>query len=330
MLKITLQELEPLGSEKKRKKWSAIEALEFNPNGSILAFGSANCMVGLMNINDFGLLGKIDCIDFNFSINFNQNGSLLAIADGKSEAILWDVNNKEFLSEIKDKFTFKHFLGLKNRDIVSIAFNPDGKLLTSVCGGNLIMWEVSSGKLMNTLTMPKWFEPCVVKFSPDGKVLASGGVKNNYGSISLWNVSNWELLPALEKHGECVLCLAFSPDSKLLASGCLSSDDSFIGKGNATIKLWQVSTGKLMHTLELDDDIEGISSVAFSPGGHFLAATYFEKSIKIWEVSSGRLLHTLDTTRQSNCVAFSPKGNLMASGHSHGTISLWEVKTTEE
>jgi len=71
-------------------------------------------------------------------------------------------------------------------------------------------------------------------------------------------------------HNEDVKSVAFSPDGKTIASG--SSDD--------TIKLWEVSTGKLIKTLTGHNKY--VSSVAFSPDGKTIAAGSGDETIKLW------------------------------------------------
>src|SRR5262245_48605351 len=69
------------------------------------------------------------------------------------------------------------------------------------------------------------------------------------------------------------LSVVFSPDGKTLASS---------GR-DATIKLWDVKTGKNLATLE-GHDYE-VWSVAFSPDGKTLAsAGTKDKSVKLWDV----------------------------------------------
>src|SRR5262245_44546916 len=63
-------------------------------------------------------------------------------------------------------------------------------------------------------------------FSPDGKVIASGGGN----TIKLWDVATGRELRTISGHSYEVFSVAFSPDGKVIASG---SEDK-------TIKLWDV------------------------------------------------------------------------------------------
>jgi len=55
-----------------------------------------------------------------------------------------------------------------------------------------------------------------VAYSPDGKLLASGG---SDGVIKLWHVPTGSELRALSGHADAVRSVAFSPDGKVIASG---------------------------------------------------------------------------------------------------------------
>jgi len=110
------------------------------------------------------------------------------------------------------------------------------------------------------------------------------------------------------------ICVCFSPCGHYLASG--SSD--------RTVKIWEVSSGKLLKSLE--GHPHHVHSVSFSPCGHYLASGGSDRTVKIWEVSSGKLLRSLGG--HSNfvvSVSFSPCGHYLASGSWDGTIKIWEV-----
>ncbi|MBS0017827.1 MAG: GUN4 domain-containing protein [Arthrospira sp. SH-MAG29] len=124
------------------------------------------------------------------------------------------------------------------------------------------------------------------------------------------------LQKTLMGHSNSVYSVAFSPDNQTLASG--SSDK--------TIKLWDVTTGKLRETLTGHSD--WVSSVAFSRDGQTLCSGSGDNTIKLWDVTTGKLRETLtghpDWVRS---VAFSRDGQTLASGSFDKTIKLWDVRT---
>ena len=67
-----------------------------------------------------------------------------------------------------------------------------------------------------------------VAFSPDGSVLASGGLDT---TLQLWDVEKGELIETLIGHIDAVNSVVFSPDGSLLASG--SEDGS--------VRLWKIT-----------------------------------------------------------------------------------------
>jgi len=124
---------------------------------------------------------------------------------------------------------------------------------------------------------------------------------------------------SLQSHeaGICVEgCLAFSPDGQWLASG--SWDHS--------IKLWEVSTGKMLITLKGLEDL--ILSIAFSPNGLLLASGSADNTVKLWEVSTGQLLASLkEEGIWVSAIAFSPEGQMLAIEGPNHTIKLRHLKT---
>ena len=137
-----------------------------------------------------------------------------------------------------------------NSFVLSISFNPDGKLLASGSYDKTIkLWEVPSGKLIKTL---EGHEADVksVSFSPDGKLLASGSKDK---TIKLWEVPSGKLIKTLKGHKNWVKSVSFSPDGKLLASGSYDK----------TIKLWEVPSGKLLSVFfdpkVTEEDCKGVT-----------------------------------------------------------------------
>ncbi len=122
------------------------------------------------------------------------------------------------------------------------------------------------------------------------------------------------LIRTLEGHTDFVYSVAFSPDGQTLAS---ASNDK-------TVKLWRVSDGSLIRTLQGTSSVE---SVVFSPDGQTLASGSADNTVRLWRVADGSLIRTLDSyTYGVQSVVFSPDGQTLASASDDKTVKLWRVK----
>ncbi|QIR40962.1 ribosome assembly protein 4 [Tolypothrix sp. PCC 7910] len=166
-----------------------------------------------------------------------------------------------------------------------------------------------------------------VAFSPDGQQLASG---SNDSTIKIWDVSTGKVIQTIphlrdatptasyidSSYQDSVTSIAFSSDGKKLASG---SEDK-------TIKLWDISSGKLLQTFNGHSGL--IKTIALSSDGQKLASGSEDKTIKLWDVTTGKLLQTFSGHSDVvNSVAFSSDGQKLASGSKDKTIKLWDIST---
>lgn len=99
-----------------------------------------------------------------------------------------------------------------------------------------------------------------VAFSPDGKLLATGG---NDNLVMLWDVKTGEHVNVLAELPERVCAIAFSPDSRVLASGdCLT----FPGSLTCNIIFWDPKTSGSFANIPSDCSV---SCMSYSPDGRF-------------------------------------------------------------
>src|SRR5258707_429882 len=91
-------------------------------------------------------------------------------------------------------------------------------------------------------------------------------------------------LPSQEFTGP-VTSVAFSPDGKIVLTG---SDDG-------TAKLWDASSGQLLHSLDQDSSDLLSITVAYAPNGKtvFTSSQSFVGIAKLWDANTGQLLHIL-------------------------------------
>src|SRR5579859_2966063 len=103
--------------------------------------------------------------------------------------------------------------------------------------------------------------------------------------------------------------VAFSPDGTRLASAGGDSD--------ATVKLWDSKTGKLLLTLK--GHAHGVYSVAFSRDGRYVIYGGHDNTLKTWNTDSGQLTGTIEGLEHHvRDAEFSPDGQRIATADGTG------------
>lgn len=110
-----------------------------------------------------------------------------------------------------------------------LSFSSDGaRIAASSKDGRVRVWEVSTGRLVSTLSV-KGDEVFCVIFSPDDHRILAGGRDR---LIHVWDATSYEELTSLRGHDSYVYRLTFSPDGSTLYS-C---------SGDADIRIWSAKS----------------------------------------------------------------------------------------
>ena len=123
----------------------------------------------------------------------------------------------------------------------------------------------------------------------------------------------------LTGHRGTVSALAVSPDGKTIASGGIDHE----------IRLWDAATGAPRgEPLVGHDDV--VMDLAFTPDGDTVVSGSNDGSLRLWDVSTGaaRGLPLTGHTSWINDIVVSPDGQQLASGSGDSTARLWRTAET--
>ncbi|RDB24148.1 WD repeat-containing protein slp1 [Hypsizygus marmoreus] len=247
------------------------------------------------------------------SVDFSNDGMFLGVGIGNGDVELWDVESGQKLR------TMTGHLG----QIATLSWHQH--ILTSGCGDGSI-WHhdvrVPRHKVMELLGHTG--EVCGLKWRTDGELLASGG---NDNVVNIWDgrlgdvgegargSAKW----TKRNHTAAVKAVAWCPwQPSLLASGG--------GTNDATINVWNSTTGARLHSLKTPSQI---TSLHFAPSKKEILSThgYPTNSIMVHAYPSMERVAEIRDAHDSrvlfSCVG--PAGDVVCTGAGDENLKFWRI-----
>ncbi len=231
----------------------------------------------------------------------------------------------------------------------------DGRLVAAA-DKTARLWTVEGAWADARTFGPHVFRVLAIDFSPDGKLMATGGGEpSRSGEVKIWEVASGKLMRSLDNlHSDTVFALRFSPDGTKLAS---ASADRYLkvvsvadgkelksfeghthhvlavdwsgdgrrlvtGGADSVVKVWDFEAGEQLRTL--NQAAKGVTGLRWVPGKPLLFGAAGDSQVRAWNPDNGSVARTLSGAADYLfAVAASADGGRVAAGGADGVLLLW-------
>jgi RNA polymerase sigma factor (sigma-70 family) len=315
---------------KEVRHWQAhpggVSALAFSQDGTRLASAGNADHIRLWEVKSGKEVFPTPDHDGNVRfVRFSRDGRTLLSHD-HFKMLEWDVAT----GTPQGRFGGEVIRSNGGKLAAQIAVSPDGKVAAWIewihhsepnFDPTIHVCDVATGKELHALHgHSDWVSG--VRFSPDGKTLASCGREG----IRLWDAATTKNLQVIKEPQADAPAPVFSPDGRLLA---------FSGQSGAIV-LWDLAQGKESHRWDSGHALE-FAAILFSPDGQMIASHSYSE-VRIWHTASGKQLKRFAPGNFIETIAISPSGRVVAISQRQRTerwqatypITLWEVYSGQE
>lgn len=259
------------------------------------------------SISELCTLDTSNGADYVSSVSWVGDGSYLAVGTAENKVMLWDVGAER-------KVRTMYSAGGR---VAAMAWN-EHTLSTGSVGGTIYNHDVRIQHHVTAELASHTQEVCSLKWSPDGKYLASGA---NDNVVNIWNAGG-SVHKSLTEHTAAVKALAWCPwQSSLLATGG--------GTADRTIRFWNAQSGSCLNKIDAKSQV---SSLLWNKEHREIISGhgFSQNQLSIWSYPT--LAKVADLTGHTDRVmsmALSPDGQTVVSAAGDETLRFWKCFATD-
>ncbi len=295
-----------------------IKSLAFSADGRQLAIG---CEAGAIHFYD------AESGSWSESRSEHQGAVRAICATSTGQLVTGSADRKAMVWNATSEWKLERVIGGQNPPdmladrVLSLDFSRDGQRLVTGGGipsrsGELKIWNVADGHLIREIKDAHSETIFAVRFSPDGKQLASAAGDR---FIKLINTETGETIRRMAGHTGHVLGLSWKSDGKMLIS---------TGADNV-LKLWDVERGVPLRTMKGSTYRIGaykreVTAAAFIGDSEQILAASGDGTVRLHRTTSdGDILTFAGSKGYQFSVAATPDGKYVMATGSDGTLRIW-------
>ena len=291
-----------LGSQWTQDAGEYVVALEWSPDGSLLAAATSTGSVSLFKPTG-KVLQRFEAHGFGLNtLRWSPNGWHLATGGQDGRAHIYDPRQGKLLAELSGGSAW----------IEHLAWSPDSGTLATAAGKHLRLWDLD-GTLQhsfpahpNTISALEWRKQAIFVAC--------------YGGVRLWRAGG-ELPETSFDYAGAPVVMALSPNAEVVCIGCQDQ----------CIHLWYTATGQ---DLEMYGYATKPRALAWDATGRFLATTGGAE-VTIWDFagagpSGSTPAQLIGHDDLIHDIAYQPNSGLLASACQDGSLYLWKPRPAEQ
>ena len=264
--------------EQKNYHFGSIFSIDWSPSGRLIATGSNDKTIKLMNISDLYTINTNNKKIINenetqeMQITGNQGTVRSLCFEPGNDNILLSANSGENVIKIWDTLRGVNIGCLEghNSDVNSVKWSNDSQLFAS-CGldKTVRFWDIREHKNINILSAIQYanINDFAVLCKTNSNIIAVG---HTDGLMTIWDYSKQSVIKEIYGHNEQIRSVAFSPDGKYLLSGAF----------DAKIKIYDVKNNfNFIGEIEHNDKVV---SCKWHPEIPLIVSTSADKTARVW------------------------------------------------
>lgn len=193
---------------------------------------------------------------------------------------------------------------------VAVCVTSDGRLAVSNGESDALrIWDLASGRCLRSVKGPYDYS-ISMSMTADARLVVSAGE----GMARVWDLESGHCLHVLkEPHDSATLGVSITPDGRAAVTG----------SWDKTVRVWDVSSGKRLWTLEGHKG--PVESVGVSEDGRLAVSASTDTTLRLWDLARGKCLGVVFADTPWVAVAIAADCRRVVAGSLTGEVAFFDV-----